>query len=570
MSRRVAITVKVLLGSGLVFTITKMELTTDGYDKDHCAEIMKKLNEMRKSKEHCDIAIKVGNEEILAHRNILSAGSDYFRAMLFHENVESRSGVVQMKQTEFSSVRICIDFIYTGHLSIPDYKNCKQLMHTAHIMQLQKVCENVATYLRKKINIESFYSAKIIADMFNCTKLLECCEKFALKNFQHLAMKDDFKHLEKEFVSLLIGSRNTKASEDIKCKALIIWTNFERGTRTSTFEALFEKLNLTKIASKYQSYLIQKEPSVFNSDLCTSALTQANDLTNVEPEDVDIATSKFVTNENVIAVFSKTTCSIHVFNPFLKTWTEMQKIDKEFVAKYFTAAVLNDIIYVFGNYGNNYKLDYTDINATWVRLDDRKSAKKRAIGVAFGNYIYAFADHGWYSNAVEKYDPYDETWSDVTHKPVEGFGSSIVSLGSFIYCIGGVNNTGHMSNNLRFNPSDLTWEELPSMPTARKFSSAAGLEEKIYAMGGTQSFHLNIVECFDTVAETWTTVASLNNARAKFTSCVVGDKLFVVGGELSNNTIEELDPESNTWNVVDKMSGKFIQANASVPLYILP
>nr|XP_039250417.1 kelch-like protein 2 [Styela clava] len=344
-----------------------MNLTLDGYDLKHCGKMMMALNKQRESKDHNDFAIMVGDEKIPAHRNVLSAGSDYFRAMLSHENVESSSGVVVMKEVQYSSVKSCIDYIYTGHVSTAD---SEQLMHTAHMLQLQGLCDKIAISLEKELSPKSFYSTKMIASTFNCINLIESCNKYALRNFQSIVSENDFKHLDVEYVSFLLGSKVINATEEVKCKALIIWSNFDVVTRTSTFVKLFENLDLAKISEKYQKFLLEKEPLVFDSSRHHAILMNTSTGgSNIVAEDIDITNA--AKPINAIAVFDMKSKSIHAFHPKTKTWTKLQGISADFVGKHFTAVALDDIIYVLVFDGTNYQLNYTDTNATWVRLADR-------------------------------------------------------------------------------------------------------------------------------------------------------------------------------------------------------
>nr|XP_039250548.1 kelch-like protein 2 isoform X1 [Styela clava] len=290
-----------------------MNLTLDDYDLKHCGKMMMALNEQRESKVHSDFAIMVGDEKIPAHRNVLSVGSDYFRAMLSHENVESSTGIVAMKQVQYSSVKTCINYIYTGNFPTPGHEEREQLMFTAHMLQLQGMCDKIAISLKEELSPQSFYSTKMIANTFNCTGLVESCNKYALKNFQSIVAEDDFKHLDKDYVSFMVGSKEVNASEAVKCKALIIWTNFESETRASTFGELFVNLDLTKISIKYQKFLVEKEPLVFNSARCLRALLKIlTGGSQVVAEDINIKSI-------VIAVFDKNSKSIQAFNPRIKT-----------------------------------------------------------------------------------------------------------------------------------------------------------------------------------------------------------------------------------------------------------
>nr|XP_039250674.1 kelch-like protein 12 isoform X3 [Styela clava] len=399
----------------------------------------------------------------------------------------------------------------------------------------------------------------MIANTFNCASLVESCNKYASRNFQAIVCEDDFKHLDEAYVSFLIGSKSINATEAVKCKALIIWTNFDLKTRASTFEELFGNLDLAKISKKYQKFLVEKEPLVFDSARHHAILM--NTLTGgprIVAEDIDIKT---------IAVFNMKSRSIQAFHPKMKTWTKLQNIRVDFMGRRFTAVVLGNIIYVLVFMGTNYQLNYTDTNATWVRLADRRLTKKRVTAVAFEGSIYAFDDSGNNSKAVEKFDPSCGTWSPVTDRPVKGFYSSIVAAGGFIYCIGGLND-GYLSNTMKFNSSDSTWAKLPSMPTARNGAAAVELIGKIYVVGGYNSGYLDIVECFDTVAETWTTVPRLGNPRRFFKVCVVEGKIFAVVGNNYNHAIEEYDPAVNSWKVVETMDGKEIEDFASIALNV--
>nr|XP_039250406.1 kelch-like protein 12 [Styela clava] len=415
----------------------------------------------------------------------------------------------------------------------------------------------------------------MIASTFNCIDLVESCNKYALKNFQSIAVRDYFKHFEKDFVSFLVGSKETKAGENIKCKALIIWTSYDIENRKSCFEEMFNKLDLGRITLSYQRHLIENEVLVFETNSCLRAIAILPfNRNNIKAKDVtlqDLSNQKLFFSEfpvdNAIAVFDKNSKAIQAFDPELKSWTKIQDIDDEFVGKEFTALVLDSIIYVLVFDGTNYQLDYTDTYASWIRLADRKMTKSRVAAVTFEGSIYAFDDSGKNSKTVEKFDPSDGTWSHVTDKPVEGYFTSIVAAGSFIYCIGGFNGK-NLINTMKFNPSDSTWTTLPSMPTARNGAAAVKLDWKIYVMGGYNSGYLNIVEFFDTVTETWTTVACLNNSRYYFKTCVVERKIFAVGGNNSNNTIEEYDPAVNSWKVVDSMDGKNIRKWASIALNV--
>ncbi|XP_077969497.1 kelch-like protein 2 [Styela clava] len=224
----------------------------------HDAELLENLNRMRENKMFCDFLIKAGSEEISVHKNVVSAGSDYFKAMLSYDTKESQAGVVDMKESNPVCVRKCIDFIYTGTGSVAD-ENRQELMLVAHMMQLQSLCDGIAVFLANDLASESFVSTQRIASMFNCVNLKEHCNAFALENFCSVVLSQDFKFLENDYFRFLIKAENVKASTADKCKALIMWTQHEPDNRVKFFEDIFKTFDFSKLSFEYMTYLVEKE-----------------------------------------------------------------------------------------------------------------------------------------------------------------------------------------------------------------------------------------------------------------------------------------------------------------------
>ena len=117
-------------------------------EKEHAFGILQRLNSMKGDRTHCDFTVSVNNDEYHAHRNILSAGTDYFNAMLTHDTRESQLGKVEMMDVDSECVKVCIDYIYTGKANVPDGK-IEELIHVAHLMQLDMLFEGlVKIFLR--------------------------------------------------------------------------------------------------------------------------------------------------------------------------------------------------------------------------------------------------------------------------------------------------------------------------------------------------------------------------------------------------------------------------------------
>ncbi|XP_077969731.1 kelch-like protein 12 isoform X1 [Styela clava] len=535
----------------------------------HDAELLENLNRMRENKMFCDFLIKVGSEEIPVHKNVVSAGSDYFKAMLSHDTKESQAGIVDIKESNPVCVKKCIDFIYTGNGSVAD-GNREELMLVAHMMQLQRLCDGIAVFLANDLGSGSFVSTQRIASMFNCVNLKEHCNAFALENFCSVVLSEDFKLLEDDYFRFLMKAENVKASTPDKCKALIAWIQHEPDNRAKCFEEIFKTFDFSNLSFEYMTYLVEKEPLVSNSLPCVKLLfaTVTGKGGNVQAKKHSVKTGPSSNENNVIAVFDRTSKSIQCFSPERKTWTKMREITAEIMEKHVLAVVLGNDIYVLGYDGRNYRLlNYADTSATWEILADRANVGRTRAVVLDGS-IYAFDDSSNSSKAVETYRPSNNSWVHLIDKPVPACYCAVVAADGFIYCIGGYNRHS-ISDILKLDPAIPKWYTLPNMPSVRCFASAVPFDQAIYVLGGTPwTGTLATVICFDIKSENWTSVTNMNNARQQLGSCIFRDKIYVIGGVRSSDTIEEYDHDTKKWKLVGSLSGKIVNPEASVALYL--
>nr|XP_039263988.1 kelch-like protein 12 [Styela clava] len=523
--------------------------------KDHAYEILSQLDSMRKANEHCDLTIKVGCKEIRVHRVVMSAASVYFHSILAHDNIETRTGVIEMKNADLESVTKCVDFIYSGQVLITD-ENYDQLMKVAHMLQLEKLCNKIATFLEGKTTLEEFLTINTFARIFDCKRLILKCNEFTSKNFRTFIFTNDFQYFDKSLISFVIASRETKATEDYKTKALIEWTKFDLESREPNFEDVFLTLDFSKFSRSYRKFLIENEPLVLKSNRCVSALVKhSNDLAKVRAKDVNL---KDVFENNVIGVFNKITGKIEAFEPEHKTWTNIADTSNQFIHYCFTVVRLGKVLYVLAFGRKSYKLNYTGDCAIWEELPYRYVTCKRLEAVGFKDSVYVFDDMDKHSKAVEKYDSYLEDWEQETDKPINGWLVSLVSTNDYIYCIGGYNENGDLSSVTQYNGLD--WTTLPDMPTARHGAASVECNGRIYVMGGVSGDDcLATTEYFDISNGTWTTLKPMLKPRTVFKAFVLGGDIFVAQYNVSIMEFEKFDLVENIWQIIETFTGTDVQ-----------
>nr|XP_039247554.1 kelch-like protein 12 [Styela clava] len=540
------------------------KINTDS--KEHAVEILQQLNEYRKTGRHCDFMIKAGSEELPVHKNIVSASSDYFKAMLSHENVETKSGVVEIKEFDEVCVKKCVDFIYTGDAYVAKEKR-ETLMSVAHMMQLQRLCDSIAIFLEDDLDPKSFFQTKKIANRYNCKQLEEKCNQFALQRFKEIAQSDEFMDLNEKFISFLMESKETKAKEEVKCKMLLAWTKHDIDERKEYFLGLVMKFELTKMNLSYRRFLVENEPLIFESAKSLQSLTLSildSHLGDTISKDVNLAENK------QLVVFDKTSGRMHSCDVYDKTWTPMQTIDEAIIQNtLYSAVVMESYIYVICTNISFYRLEYAESNAKWEQMTNPNLQNARA--VALDDFVYGI-EYGSYSNIMERYDPSNNRWTRLTNKSLILALESLVAADGKVFCIAGQSKQQYQATNQVeiYDPVTSTWSmDNRSLNEARYYASATVTEEGIYVMGGCNvNSNTNSVEFCSSVTKTWMMLKPMKNARSEFRSCVIDGKVYVIGGNQNSANIEEYDPETKEWKIIETIQEKSIAPLATVVISI--
>jgi len=159
------------------------------------------------------------------------------------------------------------------------------------------------------------------------------------------------------------------------------------------------------------------------------------------------------------------------------------------------------------------------------------------------------------------YYPEKDKWElrdELPNQRLRG-GTGSVIFNDKLYLIGGIKN-GHISGFVpwldEFDLKTRQWKVLPDAPRARDHFQAGIADGKIYAIGGRTTskatreiFSLVIkeIDLFDITKNSWQTLdAQLDTGRAGTSTLVVGNQLWLMGGESNrpkpaHNEITTLD-----------------------------
>ena len=180
-------------------------------------------------------------------------------------------------------------------------------------------------------------------------------------------------------------------------------------------------------------------------------------------------------------------------------------------------------------------------------------------------------------------------WTRKTDMPTarSSFSTSVVD--GKIFVIGGeiqpeMDEYGDVSLSTveMYDPETDTWERKADMPTVRSSVSVSVVDGKIYVIGGSEVKKVQIprgfkyeykelptVEMYDPATDTWIQKADMPTPKKTMT-CVVGGKIYAIGGWLTTNeqsqleTVEVYDPATDTWAKAQSMNHARCSAAMSV------
>lgn len=235
-----------------------------------------------------------------------------------------------------------------------------------------------------------------------------------------------------------------------------------------------------------------------------------------------------------------------------------------------TAVYLDGLIYVIGGYLNGsfpWRSSkaveaYDPVTNLWSQraalpkgLNHLQAAAHQGKLYVFGGLLDCECDpepESWV------YDPLTDQWAALAPMPDYRIAGSAVSLGDYIYLVGGQGDMQlerPLSNLLRYDPVTDTWVELAQLNQPREHTSAVAYAGRLYVFGGRWNTDLNSMEIYDPATDTWTMGPSMRDIRAGFGAAVVQDRIYVAGGEIIMaqfpeaivNSVEVYDPGLNRW-----------------------
>ena len=171
----------------------------------------------------------------------------------------------------------------------------------------------------------------------------------------------------------------------------------------------------------------------------------------------------------------------------------------------------------------------------------------------------------------------EQRWEDLEPMSQNRSHMAAAIYNNEIFVIAGESDTGPIGLVEKFNPTNNSWTSLSEKPTAVANVSAVLLGEKIYVPGGDISSNRpsNILEVYNPRKDEWETKAQLPTPLSRYSLVSYEGQMYLFGGwngQSVSNKVYRYDPDTNAWHensqmLTARMYASAIEENGKIYLF---
>ncbi|XP_063889142.1 BTB/POZ domain-containing protein 9-like isoform X1 [Scylla paramamosain] len=200
---------------------------------DHSSNLANDIGVLYLNDEYSDVTLQVNGQAFHAHKVILAARSQYFRALLFGGLRESHQAVVEIKDTNLTAFKVLLRYIYTGWVSLGSEKEetVLEILGLAHQYGFEDLEAAICDYLKDALCIPNVCVIYDMATLYSLCNLKAVCEDFMDKNALPILNHESFYSLSPSALKAIISRDSFCAPEVHIFQGVYEWV--ERSTDLS-------------------------------------------------------------------------------------------------------------------------------------------------------------------------------------------------------------------------------------------------------------------------------------------------------------------------------------------------
>ncbi|XP_068614372.1 kelch-like protein 4 [Brachionichthys hirsutus] len=535
---------------------------------NHAEQTFRKMETYLQHKQLCDVLLIAGDRKIPAHRLVLSAVSDYFAAMFTSDVREAKQDEIKMEGVDPEALRSLVHFAYTGVLQLKE-ETIESLLAASCLLQLSQVIQVCCNFLKKQLHPSNCLGIRSFADAQGCVDLLNVAHNYTMEHFLEVIQNQEFLLLPTaEIIKLLSSDDINVPDEETIFQALMMWVRYDVQHRQQDLGVLLAFIRLPLLPPQLLADL--ENNKMFSDDLdCQKLLMEAMKYHLLPERRPMFQSPRTKPRKSTVGALyavggmdaAKGSTTIEKYDLRTNTWVQVGVMNGRRLQ--FGVAVIDNKLYVVGGRDglktSNMVECYNPISKVWSTMAPM-STHRHGLGIAvLEGPMYAVGGHdGWsYLNTVERWDPQARQWNYVASMSTPRSTMGVTALSGKLFAVGGRDGSSCLRSMECFDPHTNKWSTCAPMSKRRGGVGVATYNNFLYALGGHDAPASNncsrlsdCVERYDPKTDMWTTVSSLSVPRDAVGVCLLGDRLYAVGGydgQSYLNTVESYDAQNNEW-----------------------
>ncbi|KAI8435404.1 hypothetical protein MSG28_003720 [Choristoneura fumiferana] len=183
-------------------------------DIEHISHLSEHIGSLCLSSEYSDVTLIVEGQRIPAHKVILAASSDYFRALLYGGMREANQAEVEL-QAPLQAFKALLRYVYSDTVL--------DMLGLAHQFNFQELEAAISDYLRQVLALRNVCAVLDAARLYGLDALMDYCYNFLDRNATEVLQHDSFLQLSVEALQGLLERDSFFAPEVDIFKAVCRW-----------------------------------------------------------------------------------------------------------------------------------------------------------------------------------------------------------------------------------------------------------------------------------------------------------------------------------------------------------
>ncbi|XP_066270979.1 kelch-like protein 9 [Branchiostoma lanceolatum] len=553
---------------------------------EHGDSLLFHLNRLRRDDDYCDTYVTTDEGGFRVHQAVLAAVSPRFKEEMELQTADQEEKpltTIRIKDISPTALSFLLDFAYTSEISI-NLKHVEDIFKSAKKLAIPGVVFFCKEFLSQEINMDNCLKVLEVAGRCDLHDIVEKVDGFILKNFDQMSESDLLQQLTYQQIASFMRSDDVRSSAELKLfNAAWRWLKYD-SSRSAHAHDLMADIRFGLMSSLELKNHVQQVEFMRTDPQCSRTLQEAYEyhlFPSLQPLRQNITTKVRSSKYYVITVGGAqkepTNQCLYLDlapEPALSDgvaprpeWKQFQRAPK---ARYqLTAAVLNNFVYLVGGQNEVHAAGraaessgwrYDPRSNEWLFIAPMHEQRTEFCLCAVGDTLLAVAGRNTSGllKSVEKYDMERDTWTYVASlkNPVCGHAGSVSC--DKVFVSGGYTGQDYDKSMLSYSRNSDQWDVKRPMFSARAWHCLVTFDDNMYAIGGHRrnpaGWHedINVVEMYQTSANQWTKLTSMDQPRSFAGSCVVNNAVYVVGGVSKQSqscmrTVQRYFPEEDRW-----------------------